>query len=214
VLNSSNTAAGTIARTNTTNTALTIQSSKQYISHLNASSNRTWTFNWTAPATGSGTLSFYTVGNFTNNSGDNTADVIHSHTFSITEAAGAPACTPNGTPAAEGTFSPTEANFPCINKGVFFDEVLYFKNFTAVVVPGFGTVNVDSLKFNNLNNLPCNISWQSNKASNTYASGENGCIRIFGTTNDNTGQYTVDPNVTVYTGFGPITSNGSATALA
>ena len=61
---------GTFAVTNTINTATqsgTVSgSSRTYISHKTANSNATWTFNWTAPATNVGTITFYLAGNATN----------------------------------------------------------------------------------------------------------------------------------------------------
>lgn len=60
VLNSSNQSTGTWAVTNSTNTVIaTGAASTKYISHKDANSNNTWTFNWTAPATDIGEITFY-----------------------------------------------------------------------------------------------------------------------------------------------------------
>ncbi|MDX2001005.1 MAG: choice-of-anchor V domain-containing protein [Chitinophagales bacterium] len=97
VLNSSNNAIGTLARTNITNTSLQTNSGIQYIGHLNANSNRTWSFNWTAPASGSGIATFYVVGNFSNNNTSSSGDVIHTNSFSFSQSAGCPSISVNGT---------------------------------------------------------------------------------------------------------------------
>ena len=60
--------AGTLTRTNTANTSTIASGSKTYLGHKSASSNKTWQFKWTAPATTTDVTFFYTglVGNGNN----------------------------------------------------------------------------------------------------------------------------------------------------
>jgi len=48
---------------------------------------RVWTFSWTAPAAGAGTVTFYVVGNATNADNSTGGDRIYTNSFSFTEAA-------------------------------------------------------------------------------------------------------------------------------
>lgn len=87
VLNSNNTKGGDLAKTtaadNTTSlvTGTGTFANRQYIQHTNngntGTNSRTWSFKWTAPAAGTGTVTFYTSmlaadGNGSNNSLDST----------------------------------------------------------------------------------------------------------------------------------------------
>jgi len=47
--------------------------------------SHTFTFNWTAPAAGTGNVTFYTAGNAANNDGDSTGDFIYTASHVITE---------------------------------------------------------------------------------------------------------------------------------
>lgn len=48
---------------------------------------RVWTFSWTAPAAGAGTVTFYVAGNATNADNGSTGDRIYTNSFAFTEAA-------------------------------------------------------------------------------------------------------------------------------
>jgi len=76
-LNSSNQQAGTFTLVSATNTALQTTGGKQYLSHNNANSNNTWSFNWVAPATNVGPVQFYFAGNAANNNNNTTGDFIY-----------------------------------------------------------------------------------------------------------------------------------------
>ncbi len=60
----------------------------KYLTHTSSgtsgSGSKSWTFQWTAPAAGTGTVTFYGAYNFANNNGGTSGDVIvtHAQTFS------------------------------------------------------------------------------------------------------------------------------------
>lgn len=63
--------------------------SGEYITHTSAgtsgSSPKSWTFDWTAPTSGTGTVTFYGAFNAANGDGSNTGDVIYTSTLDIAE---------------------------------------------------------------------------------------------------------------------------------
>ncbi|GEM_PF-1059505 len=67
--------------------------SGNYINHnsggnsATSAGQRVWSFNWTAPAAGAGTVTFYVAGNATNDDGSNSGDRIYTNSFAFTEAA-------------------------------------------------------------------------------------------------------------------------------
>lgn len=86
-LTSANANAGTFAVTNTTNTSLQTLSTIKYIGHKSANTNNTWSFNWTAPATNVGTITFYSAVNKSNNNNSTSGDSIFHQQYTITAAA-------------------------------------------------------------------------------------------------------------------------------
>lgn len=83
-LNPNNTAAGTWAITDATNTKTITSGGKSRVTHkLAGTSLNSWTFNWTSPATNVGTITFYLATNQTNSSSSDDGDVIRTsqHTF-------------------------------------------------------------------------------------------------------------------------------------
>lgn len=48
--------------------------------------SKTWSFDWTAPASGTGTVKFYGAFNAANGDGNNTGDVIYTSTLTVSEA--------------------------------------------------------------------------------------------------------------------------------
>lgn len=85
--NTSGTQMGTLVVTNSTETQLV--GAGKYITHKSAGTagtgSRTWTFNWTAPAAGSGAVTFYGAFNKTNNSGTNSGDAIVLSSLTVQE---------------------------------------------------------------------------------------------------------------------------------
>jgi hypothetical protein len=78
---------GTMASTSA-NTQLT--GSNKYMTHTAAGNqggngSHTWTFNWTAPAAGTGDVTFYGAFNATNNSSTTAGDIIYLSTLAVQE---------------------------------------------------------------------------------------------------------------------------------
>lgn len=61
----------------------------KYLTHTSGgttgSGSKSWTFQWTAPAAGTGSVTFYGAFNFANNNGGTSGDVIVTHTQSFAE---------------------------------------------------------------------------------------------------------------------------------
>lgn len=77
-LNSSDAQAGSITITDATNTQVnTGAAGKKYVNHKSAGTAfSTWTFDWTAPATNVGDVTFYLATNQTNNQSNDSGDII------------------------------------------------------------------------------------------------------------------------------------------
>jgi Secretion system C-terminal sorting domain/Reeler domain len=78
---------GALSLTNATNTKIV---STKYVTHTLAGTSapggtKTWSFNWTAPAAGTGDVTFYGAFNFTNSSNSASGDIIRTNTLTITE---------------------------------------------------------------------------------------------------------------------------------
>ncbi len=87
-LTSSNTSAGTITVTNTTKMKLTTAGNGRVnITHKTNGGSGTspvaFTFNWTAPATNLGTISFFAAGDACNNNGNEFGDYVYSTSLTI-----------------------------------------------------------------------------------------------------------------------------------
>ncbi len=104
-------------------------------------------------------------------------------------------CAPNNPTGNFGFFPSTEL-LACVDKGAYYDETFYLENVDSFVIGGFSVV-MEFLRIDSIGNLPCNLNWITNKGSNSFGTGETGCIRIFGQTNDTTGQYKLDIFVTL-----------------
>ncbi len=122
-LNSSNAMAGIIAAG--TGTGLQTSSSKTYISQ-NGSNSSSWTFDWTAPISGTGTVTFYAAFNGTNANSSTSGDLIYLKTFSISQVTNLPTAviTPSSTTlclgdtlylAGSGINNPTTFNWQFLN---------------------------------------------------------------------------------------------------
>jgi hypothetical protein len=84
--------AGTAIITNATQTKLALSTSTRWVTHTQTGSSaaatpgtKTWSFNWTAPASGTGTVTFYGAFNRTNNSGNSLGDSIFTSQLVVPE---------------------------------------------------------------------------------------------------------------------------------
>jgi PKD repeat protein len=107
---------GTFTITNTTNTASqtgTISGFlRKYVSHKAANATQVWTFNWTAPPTDMGPITFFLVGLGANSSNSSAGDKVYSTTFTIT-------AVPPPPPVAQFTAADTT---PCAFESVTFND--------------------------------------------------------------------------------------------
>jgi PKD repeat protein len=80
---SQNNAAGTFTVTNAINTATRSQGGRNYIHHLSANGNNSWSFTWNAPASNVGDVVFYVALNAANGNMNSLGDIIYVDTFII-----------------------------------------------------------------------------------------------------------------------------------
>jgi hypothetical protein len=82
----------TLAGTLIAGTGMQLNGSGKYITHTSAgttqtgTNSRTWTFQWTAPTTGTGTVTFYAAMNATNSGNNSSGDIIYSSNLVLNEA--------------------------------------------------------------------------------------------------------------------------------
>ena len=122
-------------------------------------------------------------------------------------------CTPDPNLTIPG-FAPDDDFLPCIDVGVYYDQVIQFK-LPATVDPGLGfPLTLNWVEIKELNNIPCGLSWEIDNPTAVYNGGDNGCARIFGTSYDPPGQYKlqliVDVNIDL---IGTLTDMDAAVAL-
>lgn len=123
---------------------------------------------------------------------------------------GSTVCTPSGTLTQPG-LSPVSDSLPSVVNGTAPNTVIQFKNFDTFAFGG-QTVTVNNLTVDTLRNLPSGLCWATNKANNTWANQEDGCIKISGTACDNPGQYKLKIIVTADIGV-PIQTDADAAGL-
>lgn len=123
---------------------------------------------------------------------------------------GTSVCTPSGTLTEPG-LSPSSDSLPPVVNGVAQNTTIQFKNFNKFTFGG-QEVTVQSLKIDTLRNLPAGLCWATNKANNTWANQEDGCIKVSGTPCDNPGQYKLKIIVTANIGV-PIQTDADAAGL-
>ena len=93
-----------------------------------------------------------------------------------------------------GLFADGDTTF---NRGESNTVVYQFKNFDNVTL-GQINADVDSIRFDSINNLPAGLTWATSNADNVFSTLENGCIAISGTTTDAVGTYTAVIKVTAW----------------
>jgi hypothetical protein len=108
--------------------------------------------------------------------------------------ASAQSCGSSGIYPCNSTNYPDSGGFeapdsiPCVIQGEAYDTTIQLTMFTTFFAAG-ANQEVDSIQFLSIDNLPCGLCWATNNASDRFSSGEHGCIRISGTTNDPVGRY-------------------------
>lgn len=105
------TGAGTFGVTNASLTTLLSAGSKQYLGHNTADATGSFGFTWTAPAAGTGTVSFYTIVNASNNNGNTLGDAVYTQVYHIQEAGGPPAGDPCSNDSISVAITSTAANY-------------------------------------------------------------------------------------------------------
>ncbi len=130
-------------------------------------------------------------------------------------------CVPDTTITQPG-FYPGDTLLPCADRGVFYDTTIQFRNFDMVDAGLFLSqaagliVQIDSITITGIDNIPDGIQFSCNPPTCVFAGGTNGCLEIFGTTNDKAGDYPLDIladiRVTLPNGDG-INFSGSAGTL-
>lgn len=104
-------------------------------------------------------------------------------------------CTPRTATGSPG-IQPVTDSLPCAVVGEPYDTTIYVENFANQTV-GPAQVTITSLTVDSVTNLPCGLSYVQSPANGILTSGATGCIRIFGTTYDNVGQYRANIYVTL-----------------
>ncbi|TSA50602.1 MAG: T9SS C-terminal target domain-containing protein [Sphingobacteriales bacterium] len=118
-LDASNVKQGSAALINTTNTSLnTTTLNRWYVGHKSAGATKTWTFNWTAPATNAGDLTFYVAALCANNNSNSTGD--HCYTTSAIFQPQA---------SAVNTVMNSENNFQLIQNPVIDKIIVSYNNY-------------------------------------------------------------------------------------
>lgn len=114
--------------------------------------------------------------------------------------ASAQSCTP---PAPTGTagLEPDWECLPCVIQAQAYDEVIYIENFSTV-----SGITVTQLEVDTITNAPEGLSYVINPADGKFSSGETGCVRVSGTSNDTVGDYRLNiyVRVTIDLGGAPI----------
>jgi len=96
-------------------------------------------------------------------------------------------CTPAGNLTQPGLSPPSDSLPPVIN-GIADSRLIKFKNFNQAMYNGF-PITITSLRIDSIENLPTGLCWATNKANNTYANQEEGCIVVSGTPCSAPGEY-------------------------
>jgi uncharacterized repeat protein (TIGR01451 family) len=136
-------------------------SARQYIEHTSAGTfigqqgGASWTFNWTAPATDAGPVTFYTAGNQANNDGNTSGDYIYK-TFVVS----APAST---TPDFALTVSPASRNVVPGGSAQYTLTVTPLAGFTGLVT--LGATNLPGGVTASFNPVSVNLNDATSKSS-------------------------------------------------
>ncbi len=131
---------GTLIVTDVTNTLIV---SSKYIEQraagtVGSTNSHTWTFNWIAPAAGTGSVTFYGAFNCSNNNGSSGGDAIFTSTLVI------PQCNASTTVTANGPTTFCAGGSVTLNAGAGFQTYLWSNGATTqtITVTTAGTYNV------------------------------------------------------------------------
>lgn len=164
VLDGGDERAGTLQSTDALTQILTNQGpggGRQYVEHTSAGTfvgqqgGSTWTFNWTAPPTDVGPVTFYTAGNHANNDGNTSGDNVY-----FTFVASAPAST---TPDFAITATPSSRSVTPGNNVQYTVTVTPLAGFTGTVNLSAGGLPAGASA--NFNPTPVNITDATSKSS-------------------------------------------------
>jgi len=109
-----------------------------------------------------------------------------------------------GTNLTAAGFSPSYDSVPCVVQGVPYSQTIQVKIPTTIVQSGV-TATITYLKIDSISNLPCGLCWATEQAEDSFAGGQQFCLRVTGTSYDDTGQYALRIIVNVgYTALGGI----------
>lgn len=117
-------------------------------------------------------------------------------------------CTPD-TSFTEAGLYPEPDSLDCFVNGQTVNTVIYFKNFEEV-----SGLTVQSLKINNITNLPDGTLYTLDDPDSTYTSGQAGCVNVTGVVSDAAGQYKLGIYVTIEIQGLPTPVSGEAGSLA
>jgi uncharacterized repeat protein (TIGR01451 family) len=184
VLDTSDEKAGNLQTTDSFTQILNNQGpggARQYIEHsavgtfVGQQNSASWTFNWTAPATDIGTVTFYTAGNQANNDGNTSGDYIYK-----TFVASSPAST---TPDFAINVAPTSRNVVPASSAQYSVTIVPLAGFT-------GTVNLSA------SSLPSGVTAGFNPASVviTDATSKTSTLTLSTTAGTPLGNHTINVN--------------------
>lgn len=117
-------------------------------------------------------------------------------------------CIPDGSITTPGIIA-SPSTVDCINRGEAFSDEIQFMNFDSIYFNN-AWVNLQQLRIDSVNNLPCGINWQLSSSNSIYQNSQPGCISLSGITYDTIGQYKLDvwASIDLGTGFfGPLQAN-------
>lgn len=117
-------------------------------------------------------------------------------------------CVPDGSITTPGLIAPVES-IDCISQGVNYSDIIQFRNFDSIYFNN-NWVQLQQLRIDSVNNLPCGINWALSNPDKIYDNSEQGCIQLSGVTNDSVGQYKLDIWASIDLGsgfFGPLQAN-------
>lgn len=111
---------------------------------------------------------------------------------------------------------PLPEDLDCIVRNEPTDITVQFVNFDSTTVSGV-RVRVEYIIIDSINNLPCNITWNTSAEGTTpphrFENQEKGCIRFLGTTQDMAGQYKLGIKVKAKVNILPTAVDYDAEAL-